>query len=164
MRGLVFAFTVLALIAGGELQPVAAQRVASEQRPPVPRTPWGDPDLQGLWNYGTNTPLQRPPEYAGQEWLTEEEVTAANLKSATFATSERRSELTAQYDLSLNYNQVWWDLGTSTGRTSLITDPADGRRPPLTPERQAYEETPEAQRLQTIRSGLAPPDGGIKAK
>ncbi len=80
MRGLVLAFTVLALIAGGELQPVAAQSVASEQRPPVPRTPWGDPDLQGLWNYGTNTPFQRPPKYAGRELLTQEELAAENLE------------------------------------------------------------------------------------
>src|SRR5437867_12385854 len=97
IRGLVLAFTVLGLlIAAGRSQPVAAQSVASAQRPPVPRTPWGDSDLQGLWNYGTNTPLQRHPKYAGREWLTEEEVLAANLESATFATSERRSELTAQ--------------------------------------------------------------------
>lgn len=159
MRGLVLAFTVLPLIAAGRSQPVAAQSVASAQRPPVPRTPWGDPDLQGLWNYGTNTPLQRPPEYAGREWLTEEEVLAANLESATFATSERRSELTAQYDLSLNFNQFWWDLGVSTGRTSLITDPADGRLPPRTPDRQAYEATPEAPRLHAVRWGLAPAHG-----
>ena len=159
MRGLVLAFTVLALIAGRESEPVAAQSVASGQRTPVPRTPWGDPDLQGLWNFGTNTPLQRPPEWAGRQWLTEEEVAAVNLEWSTFATSERRSELTLEYDLSLNFNQFWWDLGTSTGRTSLVTDPADGRLPPLTPERQAYEATPEAHRLQAVRWGLAPARG-----
>ena len=134
--------------------------MASAQRPTVPRTPWGDPDLQGVfWNYGTNTSLQRPPQDAGREWLTEEEALAANLESATFATSERRSELTAQYDLSLSFNQFWWDLGVSTGRTSLITDPANGRLPPRTPNRQAYEATLEAQRLQAVRLGLAPAHG-----
>ena len=159
MRRLILGFTALVLIAGGESQPVAAQSLASEQRPPVPRTPWGDPDLQSLWNYGTNTPLQRPPEWAGREWLTEEEVAAANLEWSTFATSERRSELTPEFDLSLNFNQVWWDLGVSTGRTSLITDPADGRLPPRTSDRQAYAATSEAQRLQAVDWGLAPADG-----
>ena len=159
MRGLVLAFTVLALIAGEESQPVAAQSVASDQRSPVPPTPWGDPDLQGLWNYGTNTPLERPPEYAGREWLTEEEVAAANLESATFATSERRSALTPLFDLSLNFDQFWWDLGISTGRTSLITDPTVGRLPRRTSNRQAFEATPEAQRLQAVRWGLAPARG-----
>ena len=159
MRGLVLGFTVLALIAAGASQPVAAQSVAPEQRPPVPRMPWGDPELQGLWNYGTNTPLQRSQKYAGREWLTEKEVAAENREWSTFATSERRSELTAQYDLSLNFNQFWWDLGTSTGRTSLITDPADGRLPPRTLSQQAYGATPEAKRLQTVGWGLAPADG-----
>jgi hypothetical protein len=159
MRGLVFAFTVLALIAAGLAQPVTAQNEAQDRQPPVPRTSWGDPDLQGLWNYGTNTPLQRPAQYAGREWLTEEEVAAENLEWSTFATSDRRSELTPQFDLSLNFNQVWWDMGTSTGRTSLITDPSDGRLPPRTPNRQAYEATPEAERLQTVGWGLAPADG-----
>ena len=136
-----------------------AQSVASDQRSPVPRTPWGDPDLQGLWNFATNTPLQRPPKYVGREWLTGEEVAAEDLEWSTFATSKRRSELTAQYDLSLNFNQVWWDLGRSTGRTSLITDPADGRWPRLTPSRQGYEASDEWQRLQTVDWGLAPARG-----
>ena len=159
MKGLVLGFTVLAVITAGTAQQVAAQSAASEQRPPVPRTPWGDPDLQGLWSYGTSTPLQRPLKYAGREWLTEEEVAAENLEWSTFATSERRSELTAQFDLSLNFNQVWWDLGASTGRTSLVTDPSDGRLPPRTASRQAYEATPEAKWLQAVDWGLAPADG-----
>ena len=159
MRQLVVGFIALVLTAGGVSQPGAAQDGASGQQPPVPRTPWGDPDLQGLWNYGTNTPLQRPPKYAGREWLTEAEVAAENLEWSTFATSERRSELTPQFDLSLNFNQVWWDLGLSTGRTSLITDPADGRLPPRTSDGQAYDATTEAKRLQAVEWGLAPADG-----
>ena len=159
MRGPALAMVVLAFAAAAAPRPLAGQSAAPEEQLAVPRTPWGDTDLQGLWNYATNTPLQRPPEYAGREWLTEEEVAAANLESQTFATSERRSELTPLFDLSLNYNQFWWDLGVSTGRTSLITDPADGRLPPRTPERQAYEATPEAQRLQAARWGLGPAAG-----
>ena len=74
-------------------------------------------------------------------------------------TSERRSELSAQFDLSLNFNQVWWDLGASTGRTSLITDSSDGRLPPRTASRQAYEATPEAKWLEAVDWELAPADG-----
>ncbi|MYD69271.1 MAG: hypothetical protein F4W89_00775 [Acidobacteria bacterium] len=149
MRRTVLVLAVLAVAAGGAPRPLAGQSA----------TPWGDPDLQGLWNYSTNTPLQRPEEYAGREWLTEEEVEAANLESRTFATSERRSELTPLFDLSLNFNQFWWDIGGSTGRTSLITDPADGRLPPRTPSREAYEASAEAQRLQEARWGLGPAHG-----
>ena len=97
-------------------------------------TPWGDPDLQGIWSYATFTPLQRPADLAGREFLTPEEIAARNRGDSTRATSERRGELSAERDLALAYNQVWWDRGESTGRTSLIVDPPDGRLPPLTSE------------------------------
>jgi hypothetical protein len=97
-------------------------------------TPWGDPDLQGIWSYATITPLQRPGDLVGREFLTAEEVAEQNRDEAVRASSERRGELTAERDLALAYNQVWWDRGTSTGRTALIVDPTDGRLPSLTPE------------------------------
>ena len=100
------------------------------------RTPWGDPDLQGVWSYATITPLQRPTELSGRAFLTAEEVAQQNDNAATRASSERRAELTPARDLGLAYNQVWWDRGTSTGRTSLIVDPPNGRLPALTPEAQ----------------------------
>ncbi len=129
-----------AVIAVTLLAPVP---VAGQDPPRVPtaaadtaafRTPWGDPDLQGIWSYATITPLQRPTELAGREFLTDEEVAEQNQDAATRASSERRAELTPERDLGLAYNQVWWDRGASTGRTSLIVDPPDGRLPPLTPE------------------------------
>jgi hypothetical protein len=100
----------------------------------APLTPWGEPDLQGVWSYATITPLQRPTELTGREFLTDEEVAEQNIEESTRASSDRRGELTPERDLGLAYNQVWWDRGTSTGRTSLIVDPPDGRLPSLTPE------------------------------
>ena len=159
MRRSVFALAVLSLaVAAGSL-PAAAQDAAPGGPPEALRTPWGDPDLQGLWNHGTITPLERPPEHAGREWLTDEEVAAANLASETRATSERRSELTREQDVALAYNQFWWDRGISIGRTALITDPADGRLPPRTPERQRHEATGEARRLAAAKRGRAPAHG-----
>ena len=127
------ALTVAAMAAAAMPGPAAGQEAASAAEANTFRTPWGDPDLQGIWSYATFTPLQRPAEFAGREFLTPEEVAAQNLADATRATSERRSELSAERDLALAYDQVWWDRGTSTGRTSLIVDPPDGRLPPLTP-------------------------------
>ena len=112
------------------------------------RTPWGDPDLQGIWSYATITPLQRPGELAGQEFLTDEEVAQRNQDSATRASSERRAELTPERDLALAYNQVWWDRGNTTTRTSLIVDPSDGRLPALT----AAAERREAERRERERT------------
>ena len=126
---------VAAMVAAAWLMPALAvgQETASSPEATTLRTPWGDPDLQGVWSYATFTPLQRPAEFAGRELLTPEEVAAQNLADATRATSERRDELSAERDLALAYDQVWWDRGESTGRTSLIVDPSDGRLPPLTP-------------------------------
>ena len=95
----------------------------------VAPTPWGDPDLQGTWDFRTITPLERPSEFMGREFLSKEEVAALNEDAATRASSERRGQLTVQRDLDLAYDQFWWDRGTSDGRTSLIIDPSDGRIP-----------------------------------
>jgi hypothetical protein len=94
----------------------------------TPRTPWGDPDLQGVWNYATMTSLERPRELATKETLTPEEAEAFELQ-----TRQRRDNTnnTAGPD--------WWDGGTNVlvdRRTSLIVDPANGRVPLLTPEAQ----------------------------
>ena len=93
------------------------------------RTPDGRPDLQGAWSFATITPLERPPEYSGREFLSDEEVAVLNDDAATRASSDRREELSAQRDVDLAYDQFWWDRGTSDGRTSLIVDPANGRIP-----------------------------------
>ncbi len=110
------------------------------------QTAWGDPDLQGVWSYATITPLQRSAELDGRALLTAEEVAVQNQDSATRATSERRGALSAEGDLALAYNQVWWDRGESTGRTSLIVDPPDGRLPPLTLEAQHQQDARAASR------------------
>ena len=120
-----------ALVAGQEPVPASESTTFT--------TPWGDPDLQGIWSYATFTPLQRPADLAGREFLTPEEVAAQNQADATRASSERRAELSRERDLALAYNQVWWDRGASTGRTALIVDPPDGRLPPLTPEAERQQ-------------------------
>ena len=132
-RWMVMAVAVAVAVPWVMPSPAAGQESATAAEPASFRTPWGDPDLQGIWSYATFTPLQRPDDLAGREFLTPEEIAEQNRGDATRATSERRGELSAERDLALAYNQVWWDRGESTGRTSLIVDPPDGRLPPLTP-------------------------------
>ena len=89
----------------------------------LPRTAWGAPDLSGYWEYRTTTPLQRPEALAGKAVLTPEEL-AAYLP-------ERLAAIGRERDLQLNAD--WWEPGGLTdGRTSLITDPPDGRLPART--------------------------------
>jgi hypothetical protein len=104
-------------------QPATANTVSES------RTLWGDPDLQGIWNHGTATPLERPDAQSGREFLTEEEIAEVNLNATTFASSERRGDLSKDRDVGLAYNQFWWDRGLSDGRTALIVDPPSGKIP-----------------------------------
>jgi hypothetical protein len=104
----------------------------------MPRTPDGHPDLQGVWSYATITPLERTAEFAGKEFLTEQEADAYEKRRRQEMNQDRRDGGAAA-DLSRAYNDFWWDRGTkvvSTRRTSLVIDPPDGRIPPLTPEAQ----------------------------
>jgi len=115
-----------------------------------PRTPDGQPDLQGVWAITALTPLERPRELAGKEYLTEEE--AAQFVRQTLDDNDRdKRATTAEADLNRNYNEFWRERGNvvvPSRRTSLILDPRDGRIPPFTPEAQkARSARVAAQRL-----------------
>ena len=150
-RCLAAVFTVIGVVA---LTPMFAAAQSANTAPP--RTPWGDPDLQGRWTMATFTPLERPERFAGREFLTEEE--AAELRSLLTAGGtnplarvygeedpELRREKAIQTKENLHYDNAIWlteerPKGLSSLRTSLIVDPPDGRIPPLTPEAQTRED------------------------
>jgi hypothetical protein len=102
-----------------------------------PRTPDGKPDLQGIWTNATVTPLERPNEFAGKQFLTEKEAAEFEKKQVYDANGDRRDG-SADADVGRAYNEFWRDRGrvVSTMRTSLIVDPPDGKVPPVTPEGQ----------------------------
>jgi hypothetical protein len=121
----------------------------------APRTPWGDPDLQGTWNNGTITPLERPRGAGEKELLSKQEEEELNAQAETRAAAENRPK-DKDADLALAYNQFWWDRGASIGRTSLIIDPKDGRLPALTAEGQKLLDARTA-----ARRGRGPADSWI---
>ncbi len=112
---------------------VPQTKTAAAARWTPPRTTWGDPDLQGTWNNGTITPLERARGAGERELLSQDEAAEINEQEDTRA--EQRPKDPAQ-DVELAYDQFWWDRGRSIGRTSLIVDPKDGRLPPLTADGQ----------------------------
>ena len=112
------------------------------------RTPWGDPDLQGIWNNGTSTPFARDPQFGDREYLTDEELAAAKAQAANRLvpeTVEQTRAAQAEGDNVGTGTAFWFEISDPNGRTSSIYDPPDGRLPSTTPEFQAQQA--ERQRL-----------------
>ncbi len=105
-------------ILGALVTAVAVVPLMSEPAPGQdatgPRTPWGDPDLSGMWDFRTMTPLERPSELAGKEVLTDEEAAEYERNKLRELDKDLRVSdgLTAVQDVRNAYNQVWWDYGT----------------------------------------------------
>jgi len=126
---------VIALVTG-TLAVTAASARSTTTRPQnytkwvMPRTPDGRPDLQGLWNFRTATPLERPAEFGGREFLTDAEIAAVERQTA------ERLRVDGPKETLLNTPPFWLESGTrvvGTRRSSLIVDPRDGRLPAMTP-------------------------------
>ncbi len=122
----------------GALLSIVLSAGSAQEEYTAPRTQWGQPDLQGVWNFSTNIPMQRSAFFGDKEFLTDEEIEA----------------LAAQTELGLQalnnsgsggYNTFWLEMGSGKdNRTSLITYPGNGQIPAL------IEGTP------TINGGLGP--------
>ncbi len=126
---------------------------------PPPRTPWGAPDLQGIWSFATLTPMQRPADLAGRAVLTEEEAAAYEQRDAEIRSRPNPATFDedcpedfpfcSQAPLAYEF-RIWLDRGTtvvSTRRSSLVVDPPDGRIPALTPAAQAQRDAARAASL-----------------
>jgi hypothetical protein len=102
------------------------------------KTPWGDPDIQGVWDYRSITPLERPRQFGDRAYLTDAEVKEMEARAA-----KRMDEAPEEGGPAGTVHPSYWtDPGrkvTESRRTSLIIDPPDGRIPPLTAEAQARQ-------------------------
>jgi hypothetical protein len=142
--GILAGMTAMVVPSAGQAPAAAAAKNSSKvgaktpaAKKPLPlRTPWGDPDLQGVWNDATSTPLQRPTGLAEKDVLNDDEAAEFRAQLAHDLTRDRRDG-GAEVDVNRAYNDHWMDSRrlkiTADHRTSLIVDPPNGRIPPLVP-------------------------------
>jgi hypothetical protein len=132
--------------------PVSAQTTGSVAPAEALKTPWGEPDLQGIWTDETATPLQRPAKYANKESFSEAERAELDRVRTEVLGRERRAERGTERDVSGSYNNVFVSFKKTGPRTSLIVDPPNGRLPPLAPEAQKIIAADRAFRLALLQA------------
>src|SRR5262249_37299403 len=117
------------------------------------KTPWGEPDLQGIWTDEFDTALQRPPRYANQEFFTAAQREELDKERTALYGEERPAERGTEFDVARAYNHAVFLSNKHVGaRTSLIVDPPDGRIPRLTPEGQKMAAADREFRLALLQS------------
>ena len=134
------------------ITPTSAQAQTASEQSAAPKTPWGDPDLQGIWTDETDTPLQRSPKYADQEFFTEAQRTELDRQRANMQGRERRADRGSIADVAGAYNDVFTPKKRTGLRTSRIVDPPNGRLPTLMPEAQKSAATERAFRVGLLQA------------
>src|SRR5712692_8709352 len=140
----------IATAAAGALVSVPMTRAS----PPAPAltTPWGEPDLQGIWTDETDTPLQRSPKFANQEFFTEVQRAELDKERSELLRRDRRVERGTELDVAGAYNALFMTQKRTGARTSMIVDPTTGRIPPLVPEAQKMAGADREFRLALLQS------------
>jgi hypothetical protein len=143
---------VLCMVAGLVIWAGAASQSTPAATSAQFQTPWGEPDLQGIWSDVSDTPFERPAKYANQEFFTEAQRADLDRERATLLGRDRRAERGTIADVAGAYNAVFNNPKKTGVRTSLIVDPPDGRLPATTPEFRKIAAADRAFRLALIQS------------
>jgi hypothetical protein len=147
---IVAAIAAAAAVISVSIGPTSAQAPAPAA---ALKTPWGEPDLQGIWTDENDTPLQRPAKYANQEFFTpEQRADLDRARSELLGTERNRTERGTARDVAGAYNSAFVSFKRTGARTSLIVDPPNGRLPPLTPEAQKIAAAEQAFRLALLQA------------
>ena len=138
LRSTVVTGVIAAAAAGALFVSISATSAPAPGQAPTqaPKTPWGEPDLQGIWTDETDTPLQRSPKFANQEFFTDAERAELDRQRAAMLGRDQRAERGTTADVAGAYNDTFTPRKKTGRRTSRIVSPANGRLPPQTPEAQ----------------------------
>ena len=133
-----FSVTVMLVVATLCLAPLPGAAQANPKTYTPPKTPWGDPDLQGLWpaTEMINTPMQRPESFGERNVLTDEEFAQRANQAHRAAAADGEEFLSPESDRSIGPPGYWVERGKPNRQASLVVDPPNGRIPALTPEAQ----------------------------
>lgn len=118
------------------VMPLAAQTPKSTYTPP--KTPWGDPDLQGVWPGNMGVPMQRAASFGDRSTLTDEEFAKKEDQAKRQAAADAESTAASDSKVGIGPPSYWTERGKPTRQASLVVDPPDGRLPALTPEAVKY--------------------------
>jgi hypothetical protein len=119
---------------------------------PALKTPWGEPDLQGIWTDETDVPMQRNARHGTQEFFTETQRGDLDDQRSASIGRDRRAQRGTEADVAGAYNQVFTPMKRTGTRTSRIVDPPNGRFPPLTTEAQKIAGAEREFRLALLQS------------
>src|ERR1700730_6824689 len=130
-----------------------ATRTSAQAQAPSLKTPWGEPDLQGIWTDENDTPLQRPAKYANQEFFTAaQRAEPDEARTAVLVNADKSRAQGTSRDVAGAYNSQFVSFKRTGARTSLIVDPPDGRIPPLMPAAQKIAAAEREFRLALLRA------------
>ncbi|HLQ78823.1 MAG TPA: hypothetical protein VK210_15810 [Terriglobia bacterium] len=149
--------TLAVLIVFVSLSPA---RMASQAKAPArtwvhPKTPWGDPDIQGMWP-GTDligVPLARPNNFGERNTLTDEELAQKATQAQRTAATDSEEFVRPGTEAGINPPSYWLERGKPQRQASLVVDPPDGKIPALTAEAQKKQAD-----LRTSKAGRGPND------
>jgi len=128
---------------------VLTSTIALAQKPYTPpKTPWGDPDIQGQWPAYANIPMQRPTNFGLRDKLTDEEVAQRQKQSVVTDEADREEFAGSNSTVTINPPSYWVEHGKVNRQASLVVDPPDGRTPPRTAAGEAF--------VKAQRGGLGP--------
>ncbi|MGE3179006.1 MAG: hypothetical protein AB7O32_16165 [Vicinamibacterales bacterium] len=148
----VFAATAIVKLTSVGVAGQTPTAAAKGKAPAAIKTPWGDPDLQGIWTDEFDTPLQRNPKYGTKELFTDAERKELDDQRMELMGRDRRVEKGTELDVAGAYNAVFNSFKRTGRRTSLIVDPPNGRIPARTEQAQKNAAEDRAFRLALLQS------------